>query len=82
MYVLFSAKNQMHSYKSISFTGRNPSKDNNVDSGITSASSQLLTFSIGKLIYVLYIYTVKPAHEVTFIKQSPVLKGHFFLVLS
>ena len=26
--------------------------------------------------------TVKPAHVVTYIKQSPVLKGHFFLVLS
>jgi hypothetical protein len=27
-------------------------------------------------------YTVKPAHAVTSIKQSPVLKGHHFLVLS
>ena len=27
-------------------------------------------------------YTIKPAHEVTSIKRSPVLKGHFFLVLS
>jgi len=27
-----------------------------------------------------YIYTVKPAHVVTSIKQSPVLKGHFFFV--
>jgi hypothetical protein len=26
--------------------------------------------------------TVKPAHVVTSIKQSPLLKGHFFLVLS
>jgi hypothetical protein len=26
--------------------------------------------------------TVKPAHTVTSIKQSPVLKGHIFLVLS
>ena len=26
--------------------------------------------------------TVKPAHEVTSIKQSPVLKGHLFLVKS
>ena len=26
--------------------------------------------------------TVKPAHAVTSIKQSPVLKGHFFLVQS
>jgi hypothetical protein len=26
--------------------------------------------------------TVKPAHEVTSIMQSPVLKGHLFLVLS
>ena len=26
--------------------------------------------------------TVKPAHAVTSIKQSPVLKGHIFLVLS
>ena len=25
-------------------------------------------------------YTVKPAHAVTSIKQSPVLKGHFFLI--
>ena len=28
------------------------------------------------------IYTVKPDHAVTSIKQSPVLKGHIFLVLS
>ena len=27
-------------------------------------------------------YTVKTAHKVTFIKQSPVSKGHHFLVLS
>ena len=27
-------------------------------------------------------YTVKPAHAVTSIKQSPVLKGHLFLILS
>jgi hypothetical protein len=27
-------------------------------------------------------FTVKPAYVVTSIKQSPVLKGHFFLVLS
>jgi hypothetical protein len=27
-------------------------------------------------------YTVKPAHAVTIIKQSPVLKGHRFLILS
>jgi hypothetical protein len=26
--------------------------------------------------------TVKPAHAVTSVKQSPVLKGHIFLVLS
>ena len=28
------------------------------------------------------VYTVKPAHAVTSVKQSPVLKGHLFLVLS
>ena len=28
------------------------------------------------------VCTVKPAHVVTSIKQSPVLKGHFFLILS
>jgi hypothetical protein len=27
-------------------------------------------------------YTVKASHDVTSIKQSPVLKGHLFLVLS
>ena len=27
------------------------------------------------------VSTVKPAHKVTSIKQSPVLKGHHFLVL-
>jgi hypothetical protein len=27
-------------------------------------------------------YTVKSAHKVTSIKQSPVLKGHLFLVMS
>jgi hypothetical protein len=29
-----------------------------------------------------YIYTVKPAYADTSIKQSPVLKGHIFFVLS
>ena len=28
------------------------------------------------------LYTVKPAHKVTSIKQSPVLKGQDFLVIS
>jgi len=28
------------------------------------------------------VSTVKPTHVVTCIKQSPVLKGHIFLVLS
>ena len=27
-------------------------------------------------------YTVKPAHVITSIKQSPILKGHLFLVMS
>ena len=31
---------------------------------------------------VIWYSTVKPAHVVTSIKQSPVLKGHLFLVLS
>jgi hypothetical protein len=30
-------------------------------------------------IYTKYIYTVKPAHVVASIKQSPLLKGHLFL---
>jgi len=30
----------------------------------------------------LEVITVKPSHEVTSIKQSPVLKGHIFRVLS
>ena len=30
----------------------------------------------------LKINTVKPAHTITSIKQSPVLKGYLFLVLS
>jgi hypothetical protein len=29
-----------------------------------------------------YLYTVKRAHMVTYINQSPVLKDHIFLVLS
>ena len=29
-----------------------------------------------------YTCTVKPAHEVTSIKHSPVLKGHHFLIQS
>ena len=28
-----------------------------------------------------FVDTVKPAHADTFIKQPPVLKGHFFLVI-
>ena len=30
---------------------------------------------------LIFLYTVKPAHAVTSIKQSPVLKGHHFLVV-
>ena len=33
-------------------------------------------------IFVEMLYTVKPAHEVTSIKQSPVINGYLFLVLS
>jgi hypothetical protein len=39
----------------------------------------------GKNLYtsdIIYLYTVKPAHAVTSIKQSSVLKGHLFLVLT
>jgi hypothetical protein len=40
---------------------------------------------LNRMLYVLLIYiisTVKPAHAVTSIKQSPALRGHLFLVLS
>jgi len=49
--------------------------------------------TLGELVFVLSIpctlrgeltntyFTVKPVHVVTFIKQSPVLKGHLFLVV-
>jgi hypothetical protein len=30
----------------------------------------------------MFIFIVKPAYAVTSIKQSPVLKGHLFIVLS
>jgi len=33
-------------------------------------------------IFLYKVYTVKSAHVVTSIKQSPVLKGHICLVLS
>ena len=33
-------------------------------------------------VFFKFAYTVKPAHAVTSIKQSPVLKGYLFLVLS
>jgi hypothetical protein len=32
--------------------------------------------------FTMQVNTVKPAHVVTSIKQSPVLKGHIFLILS
>ena len=41
--------------------------------------NKLMYRSLCELIYI-YIYTVKPAHAVTYIKQSPSLKGHLFLV--
>jgi len=31
---------------------------------------------------IILWYTVKPTNVVTSIKQSPVLKGHLFLILS
>ena len=34
------------------------------------------------LLLIVLVCTVNSAHEVTSIKQSPVLKGHLFLVLS
>ena len=37
---------------------------------------------LAEIQYYQMLSTVKPAHEVTSIKQSPVLKGHLFLVLS
>jgi len=40
---------------------------------------QIINSSIAQ---VKNIDTVEPAHAVTSIKQSPVLKGHIFLVLS
>jgi hypothetical protein len=33
-------------------------------------------------VFILLTETVKPAHAVTSIKQSPVSKGHIFLVQS
>jgi hypothetical protein len=44
-----------------------------------------MKMNINKLMYrslceLIYIYTVKPAHAVTSIKQSPSFKGHLFLV--
>ena len=38
--------------------------------------------NIDKVKCTCILYTVKPAYEVTSIKQSPVLKGHIFLFLS
>jgi len=35
-----------------------------------------------RLAKIILVHTVKPDHVVTSIKQSPVLKGHNFLVLS
>jgi hypothetical protein len=48
----------------------------------------IVTYCIQFVSYIVYrnqtisSYTVKPAHAVTYIKQSLVLKGHIFLVLS
>jgi hypothetical protein len=44
------------------------------------------TFQYGNLqpaeyFLIEFVDTVKPAHAYTFIKQPPVLKGHFFLVI-
>ena len=35
-----------------------------------------------KVCLYTHVYTVKPVYMVTSIKQTPVLKGHLFLVLS
>ena len=43
--------------------------------------NRIFTFTVETML-LSYINTVKPAHAVTSIKQSPVLKGHLFLVLS
>jgi len=37
---------------------------------------------VSQQVHNIFSYIVKPAHWVTSIKQSPVLKGHIFLILS
>jgi hypothetical protein len=49
--------------------------------GLVRGMLTLFSRSIHDLILTVKI-TVKPAHAVTSVKQSPVLKGHIFLVLS
>ena len=39
-------------------------------------------FKISISLMIIIVYTVKPAHAITSVKQSPVLEGHHFLVLS
>jgi hypothetical protein len=38
--------------------------------------------SLKFLIYMTFIHTVKPVHEVTSIKRPPVLNGHLLFVVS
>jgi hypothetical protein len=38
--------------------------------------------SLDHLFSLFLVFRVKPAHVFTYIKQSPALKGHLFLVLS
>ena len=50
--------------------------------GLWEGDSPVCSGNICIFLMQLLCYTVKPAYTVTSIKQSPVLKGHLFLVLS
>jgi hypothetical protein len=47
----------------------------------TGAANSLVLSGV-QVVQSVLLYTVKPANAVTSITQSPVLKGHLFLVLS
>jgi superfamily I DNA and/or RNA helicase len=52
-----------------------------INVALTRAKKGLII--IGMILFsIMLVNKVKPAHAVTSIKQSPVLKGHIFLVLS
>ena len=72
--IIYPCSANLEQYISICNTFKLPNKNLDIKFSGKSQTGLILSVKIQSI--------VKPAHEVTSINQSPVLKGHLFLVLS